>query len=78
MLIDLHGHTSGISTCCKAASREILEAAKRAGIDGIALTNHYHKPYIKDGDYAAFAKRYVDEFYKTREIGKELGVTVLV
>ena len=77
MLLDLHAHTSGISHCCQQAAPEILKAARDVGLDGIVLTNHYYKGYITDGDAAGFARRYVDEFYYTESVGKELGLTVL-
>ena len=77
MLLDLHAHTSGISHCCRAAAPEILAEARAVGLDGIVLTNHYVKSYVKDGDAAAFAKDYVDEFYYTEGLGREMDMTVL-
>lgn len=77
MLIDLHAHTSGISRCCRADAPTVLAAARDAGLDGIVLTNHYYKGYITDGDAAALARAYVDEFYYTEKVGKEMGMTVL-
>ena len=76
MLIDVHAHASEISRCCKANSYEVLTAAREAGIDGIALTNHYAKKYIKDGDPAGFAKRYVEAYYNTKKLGEEMGMPV--
>ena len=76
MLIDIHAHASEISRCCKANSYEVLTAAREAGIDGIALTNHYAKKYIKDGDPAGFAKRYVEAYYNTKKLGEEMGMPV--
>ncbi len=76
MLIDLHAHTRGISTCCRIHAPEVVAAAKESGLDGIVLTNHYQKSYIKDGDYAAFAKRYVEEYDYARECGEAIGCKV--
>ncbi len=76
MLIDLHAHTRGISTCCRIHAPDVVAAAKEAGLDGIVLTNHYQKSYIKDGDYAAFAKRYVEEYHYARECGEAIGCKV--
>ncbi len=78
MLIDMHAHTSGISRCCKRPAEDIVEIAKNIGIDGIILSNHYHKPYITDGDSYGFAKRYVDEYRYTKECGKAVGLEVLL
>ena len=77
MLIDMHAHTSGISSCCRASAKEVLLTAKEHGLDGIVLTNHYQKIYVKDGDAVAFAQRYWEEFLRTEALGKELGMRVL-
>lgn len=78
MLIDLHAHTSGISTCCKADGAAALAAAKSVGIDGICLCNHYHKPYLKvtNETPAAFAARYLEEYYSVKALEAETGVRV--
>lgn len=79
MLIDLHAHTSGISRCCQIDATGMLEAAKKVGLDGVALTNHYQKSYLKyieDGDVRVFAQKYVDEFYLTKALGEAVGMRV--
>ena len=77
MLIDLHAHSSGISKCCRIPAEEVLRVAKEHGLDGIVLTNHYVKTYVRDGDYAAFAKRYVTEYRYAKELGDACGLRVL-
>lgn len=62
MLIDLHAHSSGISKCCRIPIEQVIEEAKKVGIDGLVLTNHYQKNYVTDGDYPAFAARYIAEY----------------
>ena len=62
MLIDLHAHSSGISKCCRIPIEQVIEEAKKVGIDGLVLTNHYQKNYVADGDYPAFAARYIAEY----------------
>ena len=63
MLIDLHAHSSGISKCCRIPIERVIKEAKRVGLDGIVLTNHYQKNYVTDGDYAAFIRRYAGKDY---------------
>ena len=62
MLIDLHAHSSGISKCCRIPAEQVIAEARAVGIDGLVLTNHYQKNYVSDGDYAAFARRYIAEY----------------
>ena len=77
MLIDMHAHTSGISECCLGDAETILKVAKENGIDGIVLTNHYQRSYVRNGDVAEFAKRYTDEYRMAKRLGDKIGVTVI-
>jgi len=77
MLIDMHAHTSGISTCCRIPAPEVIDAAICAGIDGIILTNHYNKSYASDGNFSAFADRYIDEYHYAKQCGDAKGFPVL-
>ena len=71
MLIDLHAHSSGISKCCRIPMEQVIEEAKKVGIDGLVLTNHYQKNYVTDGDYPAFAARYIAEYEYAAELVKD-------
>jgi predicted metal-dependent phosphoesterase TrpH len=42
LIIDLHVHTSAGSPCSSAAVDDLIEEAKRIGLDGICLTDHNH------------------------------------
>lgn len=77
MLIDMHAHSSGISTCCRIPAPEVIDAAAAAGIQGIILTNHYNKSYVTDGDFNGFARRYVEEYRFAKAHGDEKGFPVL-
>ena len=79
MLIDMHAHTSGISTCCLCDADGIIARTQRAGLDGIILTNHYQELYVNDGggDADAFAARYVREYEHTKRVGEARGCRVL-
>lgn len=76
MLIDMHAHSSGISTCCRIPAPEVVSAAMNAGIGGIILTNHYHKPYVTDGDFDGFARRYINEYFYAKSCGDAAGCPV--
>ena len=76
MLIDLHAHSSGISHCCRIPYDAVIRTAQEVGLSGILLSNHYQKSYVRDGDYAAFAKRYTQEFRLAKEYGDAVGCKV--
>ncbi|MBE6598842.1 MAG: PHP domain-containing protein [Ruminococcaceae bacterium] len=75
MLIDLHAHTKGMSSCCLAPAPDIVKTAKDNGIDGIVVTNHYLRQ--DNGDHRDYAQRYVDEYYYTKECGDAIGCVVI-
>ena len=77
MLIDLHAHSSGISKCCRIPFEEVLKQALDNGIDGIVLTNHYQKSYVKDGKFDEFAEKYIKEYINAKEYGDSIGCRVL-
>ena len=62
MLIDFHAHSSGISHCCRIPVDEVIKTAIDHCIDGIVLTNHYQKCYVKEDNASDFAKRYIEEY----------------
>ena len=79
MKIDLHVH-SGFSVCASTTYREAVDLYSEAGIDFV-LCNHYNALYTTSygGAYSErdYPKRYVEEFYLTRDYGKQKGVNVL-
>ena len=77
MLIDLHAHSAGISTCCKASLENVICFAKAQGIDGVVLTNHYQKNYLREGESPAdFAERYLAEYTAARTLGASCNFPV--
>ncbi len=76
MFFDLHAHSSGISPCCRMTAGEVIATARDAGYDGIVLTNHYQKSYLRGASPEDFAKRYLAEYEEARKIGQTLGVQV--
>ena len=74
MLIDLHAHSAGISTCCKASLEDVIRHAQAQGIDGVVLTNHYQKNYLRKGESPTdFAHRYLAEYAAARALGASCG-----
>lgn len=73
MLIDLHAHSAAISTCCLIPYNEVIDTARSVGIDGLVLTNHYGRKFIKDSAPEDFAKRYVEEYRVAKEYADSIG-----
>ena len=74
MLIDLHAHTSGISTCCHISAPEVVEITKNIEIDGIVLTNHYKKEYVVNGEIKSFVEAYIKEYHYTKKCAEDIGL----
>ena len=80
MLIDLHAHTSGVSSCCSVDFEEVINTAKLIGLDGLVITNHYIHCYIENPDYKYgfitpkdFADFFIDEYEKTKAYADSIG-----
>ena len=75
MLIDAHIHTAGISHCSRVPAPKLIEVCKKDELGGIILTNHYKSAYIHN-DFREWCKRYVDEYYYTKELGEKENIKV--
>ena len=77
MLIDPHIHTKGISPCSRVPADELVDICVRDKIDAIVLTNHYkHYYYGDDIPFSEWIKKYVEEYYITKEFGDKSGLKV--
>ena len=76
MLMDLHAHSSGISTCCRCDFRQGIDEAKAVGLSGFVLTNHYTSSYVVNDDFDGFARRYREEYRAAKKYGDSVGFKV--
>ncbi len=76
MLVDMHAHTSGISLCCQMDASQIVKEAKKAGLDGIILTNHYQEAYTTQKGIDDLVERYIAEYHHTKACGEAVGIQV--
>jgi predicted metal-dependent phosphoesterase TrpH len=75
MVIDLHVHTYPASSCSAMAVDEAIQEAKRAGLDGICLTDHN---YVWDSDVVAdLVKKYDFPVFRGNEITTDQGDVVV-
>lgn len=75
--IDMHVHTSGASFCSEVSGKMATDAYKKAGLDGIVLTNHYsvrHFEYFGH-DYDSAIKNYVDEYHRVKKVFESAGMS---
>ena len=75
ILIDAHIHTSGISHCSRVPAPKLIEVCRKDELGGIVLTNHYKSGYIHN-DFRDWCKRYVEEYYYTKELGEKEKIKV--
>ena len=76
--IDMHVHTSGVSTCARQTVEQTIDQKIKEGYDGMVITNHcqpwYYPPTV------AFQERYVqsalDEYARAVEYGKQKNFRV--
>lgn len=71
LLIDLHVHTSEASPCSSAPLKDLVEEARRIGLDGICLTDHNH---VWDaGTVAALREKHDFLILRGNEISTDQG-----
>lgn len=79
ILMDLHAHSSGISTCCRICGKLAVDEAISSGLGGFVLTNHYTEHYVgtqRYSTYEDFADEYVEEYRRIKEYGDGKGFSV--
>ena len=75
--IELHAHSAPASSCSELPPRELLTRLKNEHYDAVVLTNHFnrHCSYFGADDPVGAC---LTDFHEAKEIGKELGITVLL
>lgn len=76
MLIDMHAHSSAVSRCCRIDIYGVLEQAKKHGMDGVTLTNHYAKKDKGMSTPLEQAERYVREIENAARCAELLGMRI--
>ena len=77
---ETHLHTFPVSACAKADVRETVEFYKRAGYDGIFITNHFVGANInlsiREEPYEKQLEFYFSDYHTAKRIGDEIGIKV--
>ena len=78
---ETHLHTSPVSRCARVSVEENLEFYKRAGYDGVFITNHFLDGNLnceKNLPYEERIEFYFSDYEEGLGIGKELGIKVFL
>lgn len=75
--IELHAHTSPASMCSEFPPEEFIKRLKSKGYDAVCVTNHFYREnsFMKSADPVG---TYMEDFYRTRELGEKEGIRVLL
>lgn len=76
---ETHLHTFPVSKCAKATVRENLEFYKKAGYDGVFITNHFidcNINYDKTAPYEELIRFFFSDYEEALKVGQELGLKV--
>ena len=72
---ELHAHTTPASGCSEITPEHLIEVYKEKGYTSIALTNHF---IVDDADPKEKITKYLDDYYKTLELGKKEGINIIL
>jgi predicted metal-dependent phosphoesterase TrpH len=82
---ELHSHTSECDLVAKLSGAELVREYKKAGYDGIVITDHYFELFFEwfqeelDGTtHAVQMDRYLKGYRTAKEEGEKLGFSVIV
>ncbi len=73
---ELHAHTKPASSCSDIEPKHLAEIYKENGYDSVVVTNHLL--YHTEDDAKGIVERYLEDYYKCCEAGKELGINVIL
>jgi predicted metal-dependent phosphoesterase TrpH len=71
MIIDLHNHTTPRSSCSVMKPDDLVEFAKRAGLDGLCITEHDR--IWKADELKALSEKHEFPLFRGMEVSTDLG-----
>lgn len=80
-IFDTHVHTSQVSKCSRITGKELARLYKKAGYDGIVITDHIVYYYWKEAmaqnmSWEAFARNHMEGFLAAKAEGDKIGLKV--
>ena len=79
ILIDTHVHTSEVSSCGKVSAKDMVNYYKKAGYDGVIITDHYYDGFFERlscDRWADKADCYLSGYRAALEEGNKIGLKV--
>ena len=75
--IELHAHTSPVSSCSQLPPAELIRRLHEQHYDAVVVTNHFYEGgcYMKTDDPVGM---YLDDYRAAKEAGEAFGMTVLL
>ncbi|MGE5529872.1 MAG: PHP domain-containing protein [Patescibacteria group bacterium] len=79
-LLDPHVHTAEVSACGRIGGRRLAELYRKAGYDGIVVTDHYTPEFFKELGSCGWPRK-IERFFagyrEAKRRGGEIGLDVL-
>lgn len=79
MIFDMHVHTLNSSPCGRIDGKDMVDYYKKAGYDGIVITDHFSKfcmEYYRCS-YEEYCLKHLQGYLEAKKRGEEIGLTVL-
>lgn len=76
---DIHIHTSETSNCGKVPGKELVRIYRKAGYQGIVITDHYYEGFfeMQDSSWDKKVEYFLEGYYNALDEGIKLGLHVL-
>jgi len=81
ILIDTHVHTGEVSSCGMVPAKNMIEYYKRAGYDGVIITDHYYDGYFESLSCKLWDDKvdcYLSGYRAALEEGSRVGLKVFL
>ena len=75
--LELHAHTSPVSSCSELPPAEVISRLHAQGYHGVVITNHFYSggKFMKTDDPVG---TYLADYYAAKEAGEAVGMQVLL
>lgn len=74
--IELHAHTSPVSSCSQITPAEMIETYNKLGYDGIVVTNHFLSSLSNGRSKEQAIEYYMKDYYDTKKEGEKCNLKV--